>query len=71
MHVKASLVSHGRSAQTRSLNESRQQIIGGDFLPKVDANGATVPKSKEKLNITHYYTQSQKQKDNQWMAQGG
>ena len=44
----------GRAAQTRSLNESRQQIIG-DFLPKVEPGQV---KSKDKMNVTHYYTQS-------------
>ena len=55
----------GRTVQTRSLNESRQQIIG-DFLPKVDSTGVnTAGKLKEKMNVTHYYTQtSGKLKDN-------
>ena len=31
----------------------------GDFLPKVDTQGAgTGPKTKEKMNVTHYYTQN-------------
>ena len=42
-------------AVTRSLNESRQQIMG-EFLPKVDPQGGA--KSKDKINMTHYYTQN-------------
>jgi len=30
--------------------------MGGDFLPKVDTVGSTG--TKEKLNVTHYYTQA-------------
>ena len=31
----------------------------GDFLPKVDTQGTgTGPKTKEKMNVTHYYTQN-------------
>lgn len=54
----ASLATQGRSQHARSLNESRQPIIG-EFLPKVGNNGHT-NKSKDKMNITHYYTQTQK-----------
>ena len=42
----------------------------GEFLPKVESSGSTAVKTKEKLNVTHYYTQSNK-RDNQWMTQGG
>lgn len=53
-----------RSSNTRSLNESRQQVIS-EFLPKVDTTTNTGPKPKEKLNITHYYTQATN--ENHWM----
>ena len=59
----------GRTVQTRSLNESRQQIIG-EFLPKVDQQISAGGK-KEKMNVTHYYTHNSKGvgggKNQQWM----
>ena len=65
--VKNGVTATGQNrAVTRSLNESRQQIMG-EFLPKVDPQGGA--KSKDKINMTHYYTQNQKRlKDNQWMS---
>ena len=61
--VKNTVTATGQNrAVTRSLNESRQQIMG-EFLPKVDPHGGG--KSKDKINMTHYYTQNQKRlKDN-------
>ena len=47
----------GRTAQTRSLNESRQQIMG-EFLPKVEPGQSKSTMGKDKMNVTHYYTQS-------------
>ena len=36
----------------------------------VGTAGSTAVKSKEKLNVTHYYTQNSKtSNDNQWMSQ--
>ena len=45
----------GRTAQTRSLNESRQQIMG-EFLPKVEPGQSKSTMGKDKMNVTHYYT---------------
>ena len=32
----------------------------GEFLPKVDGQGAVNMKAKDKMHVTHYYTQSNK-----------
>ena len=46
----------------------------GDFLPKVEntAGQGTGPKAKEKMNVTHYYTQTNNKlnENQQWTIKG-
>ena len=72
----ANLVGQVRGSQNKSMNESRQQQTIGEFLPRVETSASTGPKPKEKLNVTHYYTQNNnKLNDNssstQWMKSTG
>ena len=50
---------NNRSQARGSVVDTRQVFSISDFLPKVGS--VTSGKSKEKMNITHYYTQTQKQ----------